>query len=56
MSSNQTYSFIKKIFEKNKLGGAERKEDKRCFYIKKDYFEEPEELETKEMKGADIPY
>ena len=56
MSSNQTYSFIKKTFEKNKLGGAERKEDKRCFYIKKDYFEEPEELETKEMKGADIPY
>ena len=56
MSSNQTYSFIKKTFEKNELGRAERKEDKRCFYIKKDYFEEPEELETKEMKGADIPY
>jgi hypothetical protein len=56
MSSNQTYSFIKEVFKKNKLGGPDRKEDKRCFFIKKEYFEEPEELDTKDMKGPEIPY
>ena len=56
MLSNQTHSFIKGVFKKNKLGGEGRKEDKRCFFIKKDYFEELEELDTKEMKGAEIPY
>ena len=56
MSSNQTYSFIKEVFKKNELGGEERKENKRCFFIKKEYFEEPEELDTKEMKGPEIPY
>ena len=56
MLSNQTHSFIKEVFKKNKLGGEGRKEDKRCFFIKKDYFEELEELDTKEMKGAEVPY
>jgi len=56
MLSNETYSFINSIFDKNKLGGPDRKENKRCFFIKKDYFEELEDLETKEMKGPEIPY
>ena len=56
MPSNETYSFINSIFDKNKLGGSDRKENKRCFFIKKDYFEEPEDLETKEMKGPEIPF
>ena len=56
MSSNQTYSFIKEVFKKNELGGEERKENKRCFFIKKEYFEEPEELDIKDMKGPEIPY
>ena len=56
MPSNQTHSFINEVFKKNKLGGKDRKEDKRCFFIKKEYFEEPEDLETKEMKGPEIPY
>ena len=56
MGSNQTTSFIKTIFAKNKLGGKDRKEDKRCFFIKKEYFEEPEELQTKEMNETEIPY
>ena len=45
-----------RISKKNKLGGKDRKEDKRCFFIKKEYFEEPEELDTKDMKGPEIPY
>ena len=56
MLSNQTHSFIKGVFKKNNLGGEGRKEDKRCFFIKKDYFEELEELDTKDMKGAEVPY
>ena len=56
MPSNQTYSFIEGTFEKNKLGGKDRKDDKRCFYIKKEYFEEPEDLEAKEMKEPETPY
>ena len=56
MSSNQTHSFIVKVFEKNELGGKDRKDDKRCFSIKKEYFEEPEDLETKEMNETEIPY
>ena len=38
------------------MGGEGRKENKRCFFIKKDYFEELEELEPKDMKGPEIPY
>ena len=56
MGSNQTTSFIKTVFKKNKLGGPTRKDDKRCFCIKKEYFEDLEELTAKEMKGPDIPY
>ena len=39
MSSNETHSFIKGIFKKNELGGEGRKEDKRCFFIKKEALE-----------------
>ena len=56
MGSNQTTSFIKTVFDKNKLGGPTRKDNKRCFFIKKKYFEDLEELTAKEMKGPDIPY
>ena len=56
MDSNQTHSFIHRIFKKNTLGGESRKENKRCFFIQKDYFEELEELEPKDMKGPEIPY
>ena len=56
MDSNQTHSFIHRIFKKNTLGGEGRKENKRCFFIQKDYFEELEELEPKDMKGPEIPY
>ena len=56
MPSNETYSFINSTFDKNKLGGLDRKENKRCFFIKKDYFKELEDLETKEMKGPEIPF
>ena len=56
MDSNQTHSFIQRIFKKNALGGESRKENKRCFFIKKEYFEELEELEPKDMKGPEIPY
>jgi len=56
MDSNQTHSFIHRIFKKNTMGGEGRKENKRCFFIKKDYFEELEELEPKDMKGPEIPY
>jgi len=56
MDSNQTHSFIHRTFKKNTLGGEGRKENKRCFSIKKDYFEELEELEPKDMKGPEIPY
>ena len=56
MDSNQTHSFIQRTFKKNTMGGEGRKENKRCFFIKKDYFEELEELEPKDMKGPEIPY
>jgi hypothetical protein len=56
MGSNQTTSFIKTVFDKNKLGGPTRKDNKRCFFIKKEYFEDIEDLTPKEMKGPDIPY
>ena len=63
--TGKTHNLVKRLqehldkncpFDKNKLGGKDRKEDKRCFSIKKEYFEEPEDLETKEMKGPEIPY
>ena len=56
MDSNQTHSFIQRIFKKNTLGGDSRKENKRCFFIEKDYFEELEALDPKDMKGPEIPY
>ena len=56
MSSNETHSFIQEIFKKNELGGEARKDNKRCFFVKKEYFEEPEELDTKNMKGPELPY
>ena len=56
MSSNQTTSFIRAVFNKNKLGGPTRKDNKRCFFIKKEYFEDLEDLEAKEMKGPEIPF
>ena len=56
MGSNQTTSFIKNVFDKNKMGGEARKNNKRCFLIKKEYFEDIEDLTAKEMKGPEIPY
>ena len=56
MGSNQTTSFIKNVFDKNKMGGEARKDNKRCFLIKKEYFEDIEDLTAKDMKGPDIPY
>ena len=56
MASNQTTSFIRAVFNKNKLGGPTRKDNKRCFFIKKEYFEDLEDLEAKEMKGPEIPF
>ena len=44
------------LFDKNKMGGEARKNNKRCFLVKKDYIEDIEELTAKEMKGPDIPY
>jgi len=38
------------------MGGDGRKDNKRCFFIKKAYFEELEDLEPKDMKGPEIPY
>ena len=56
MGSNQTTSFIKNVFDKNKMGGEARKNNKRCFLVKKENFEDIEDLKPKEMKGPEIPY
>ena len=56
MEENETRAFLEATLKKEKLGAKSRKEDKRCFCIKKEYFEEIDEPEAKDMKGPDIPY
>ena len=53
---NETRAFLEATLKKEKLGAKSRKEDKRCFCIQKEYFEEIDEPEAKDMKGPDIPY
>jgi hypothetical protein len=56
MEENETRAFLEATLKKEKLGAKSRKEDKRCFCIKKEYFEEVDEPEAKDMEGPDIPY
>jgi hypothetical protein len=56
MEENQTRAFLSKILKDTQQGGMDRKEDKRCIYIHKEYFEELEEPEPKKMEEPESPY